>query len=172
MCSLPLSVECGQGRTVKHVENVAFCRTCVCVCVCVCVWTHFSLSVLFCFLFCYCFCFFSLMWTRPLYSNPKGFCAWDLNPLTPELIPSSQRSLTRFFTEDFASWTVHFVNICVKNQQMQQLFMRIHTTSLDTTRPSTIFYRLLLNLAFQKALGTLPEDGNVMPKQVGATIRN
>jgi hypothetical protein len=24
----------------------------------------------------------------------------------------------------------------------------------------------------QKALGTLPEDGNVMPKHVGATIRN
>jgi hypothetical protein len=25
---------------------------------------------------------------------------------------------------------------------------------------------------FQKALGTLPEDGNVMPKHVGATIHN
>jgi hypothetical protein len=25
---------------------------------------------------------------------------------------------------------------------------------------------------FQKALGTLPEDGNVMPKHVGATIFN
>jgi hypothetical protein len=24
----------------------------------------------------------------------------------------------------------------------------------------------------QKALGTLPEDGNVIPKHVGATIRN
>jgi hypothetical protein len=24
----------------------------------------------------------------------------------------------------------------------------------------------------QKALGTLPEDGNVMPKQVGASIHN
>jgi hypothetical protein len=24
----------------------------------------------------------------------------------------------------------------------------------------------------QKALGTLPEDGNVMPKHVGATIHN
>jgi hypothetical protein len=24
----------------------------------------------------------------------------------------------------------------------------------------------------QKALGTLPEDGNVMPKHVGATIQN
>jgi hypothetical protein len=41
MYSLPLSVECGQGRTVKQVENV-----CVLSDVCVCVDTfHF----LFCF---------------------------------------------------------------------------------------------------------------------------
>jgi hypothetical protein len=40
---------------------------------------------------------------------------WVLNPLTPELNSSAQRCLTRFFTGDFASWTVHFVNICVKN---------------------------------------------------------
>jgi hypothetical protein len=38
------------------------------------------------------------------------------------------------------------------------------TTPLDTTRPSTIFS--------QKALGTLSEDGNVMPKHAGATIHN
>jgi hypothetical protein len=25
---------------------------------------------------------------------------------------------------------------------------------------------------FQKVLGTLPEDGNIIPKHVGATIRN
>jgi hypothetical protein len=84
--------------------------------------------------------------------------------------------------------------------------MRTRTTSLDTTRPSTIFYRLLLNWASlrkaletlpnahhvtrhntlfhnilstapqlsisQNALGTLPDDGNVMPKHVGATIHN
>jgi hypothetical protein len=41
-----------------------------------------------------------------------------VNPLTPELNPSEQRCMTRFFTGDFASWTVHFFNICVKNQQM------------------------------------------------------
>jgi hypothetical protein len=41
-----------------------------------------------------------------------------INPLTPELNPSAQYTLTRFFTGDFASLTVHFVNICVKNQQM------------------------------------------------------
>jgi hypothetical protein len=47
------------------------------------------------------------------------------NPLTPELNPSAQRCLTRFFTGDFVSWTVSFVNICVKNQQMQQLFIKL-----------------------------------------------
>jgi hypothetical protein len=45
-------------------------------------------------------------------------------PLMPELNPSAQRCLTRFYTGDFASWTVHFVNICVKNQLMQQLFIQ------------------------------------------------
>jgi hypothetical protein len=42
----------------------------------------------------------------------------------PELNPSAQRCLAKFFTGDFVSWTVHFVNICVKNQQMQQLFIQ------------------------------------------------
>jgi hypothetical protein len=42
----------------------------------------------------------------------------------PELNPSAQRCLTRFFTGDFASWTVYFVNVCVKNQQMQQSFIQ------------------------------------------------
>jgi hypothetical protein len=48
------------------------------------------------------------------------------NPLTPELNPSAQRCLMGFFTGDFASWTVHFVNVrvCMKNQQMQQLFVQ------------------------------------------------
>jgi hypothetical protein len=41
-----------------------------------------------------------------------------INPLTLELNPTAQRSLTRFFTGDFASLTVHFVNICVKNLQI------------------------------------------------------
>jgi hypothetical protein len=47
-----------------------------------------------------------------------------INPLMPELNPSTQRCLTRFFTGDFASGTVHFINTCVKNQQMQQLFIQ------------------------------------------------
>jgi hypothetical protein len=58
-------------------------------------------------------------------ADQKTSCGMQaVNPLTPELNPSAQRCLTRFFTGDFASWTVHFVNICVKNQQMQQLFIQ------------------------------------------------
>jgi hypothetical protein len=53
-----------------------------------------------------------------------GYRSW-VNPLTPELNPSAQRSLARFFTGDFASWTVHFVNMCMKNQRMQQLFIQL-----------------------------------------------
>jgi hypothetical protein len=44
------------------------------------------------------------------------------------------------------------------------------------TRHNTHIHNILstapqLSIA-QKALGTLPEDGNVMPKHVGATIHN
>jgi hypothetical protein len=37
-----------------------------------------------------------------------------IKTLTPELNPSAQSCLTRFFTGDFASLIVHFVNICMK----------------------------------------------------------
>jgi hypothetical protein len=47
-----------------------------------------------------------------------------INSLTPELNPSAQHCLTRFFTGDFVSLTVHFVNICVKNQQIHQLLVQ------------------------------------------------
>jgi hypothetical protein len=53
-----------------------------------------------------------------------GTLGSSLNNVRPELNPSAQRRLTRFFTGYFASWTVHFVNICVKNQQIHQLFIQ------------------------------------------------
>jgi hypothetical protein len=28
------------------------------------------------------------------------------------------------FTRYFASWTAHFINICAKNQQVQELFIQ------------------------------------------------
>jgi hypothetical protein len=136
---------------------------------------------------------------------------WRFNSLKPELNPSAQRCLTRFFTGDFASRTVNFVNICVKNQQMQQLFIKcinyvryhLHVSALHfhlqraflvpsercsivdgrvvfsvyhATRHSTSIHNILSTAPqlsiFQKAVGTIPEDGNVMPKLVGATIPN
>jgi hypothetical protein len=62
--------------------------------------------------------------TFPAIQNPYKRSYDCINPLTPELNPSAQLCLTRLFTGDFASWTVHFVNICVKNQQIHQLFIQ------------------------------------------------
>jgi hypothetical protein len=41
-----------------------------------------------------------------------------LVPNVPLLLPPK-----RMMQYDFASWTVHFVNICMKNQQMHQMFI-------------------------------------------------
>jgi hypothetical protein len=74
--------------------------------------------------------FLELIFDHRLLALQQGWRGWGviwgslINPWTPELNPSAQRCLTRFFTGDFPSWTVHFVNICVKNQQMQQLFIQ------------------------------------------------
>jgi hypothetical protein len=46
------------------------------------------------------------------------------------------------------------------------------TKSLDNTSIHNILSTAPQLSIFQKALGTLPEDGNVMPKHVGATIHN
>jgi hypothetical protein len=48
----------------------------------------------------------------------------DFSPSTSELNSSAPRCLMRFYTGDFASLTVHFVNICVKNQQIHQLLIQ------------------------------------------------
>jgi hypothetical protein len=55
-----------------------------------------------------------------------------------------------------------------KNQQMQQLFIQfisyVYINNILSTAPQ-------LTIS-QKALGTLPEDSNIMPKHVRATIHN
>src|SRR5215468_6606656 len=102
-----------------------------------------------------------------------------------ELNPSAQRCLTRFFTGDFAPSTVHFVNICVENQQIHQLLIQFinYVVSSDVvrgahhvTRHNTPIHNILSTAAqlsiSQKALETLPEDGNVMPKHAEATIHD
>jgi hypothetical protein len=63
--------------------------------------------------------------------------------------------------------TLSLLMSCVCVYVCVYIYMR--TTSLDTTCQSAIFYQLSIS---QKALGTLPEDGNIMPKHVGATIHN
>jgi hypothetical protein len=46
-----------------------------------------------------------------------------------------------------------------------------HVTRHNTPDHNILSTDLQLNI-FQKALRTLPEDGNVIPKHVGATIHN
>jgi hypothetical protein len=57
---------------------------------------------------------------------------------------------------------------CSVEEQWMGVWHGACTMPLDTTRPSTAPQ---LSIS-QKALGMLPEDGNVMPKHVGATIHN
>jgi hypothetical protein len=61
---------------------------------------------------------------KEILANPVEINTYWINPLRPELNPPAQRCLMRFFTGEFASWTVHFFNICVKNQQIHQLFIQ------------------------------------------------
>jgi hypothetical protein len=71
--------------------------------------------------------------------------------------------------------------MCVKNQQIQQLFIHfINYVWMGVlclvTRHNTPIHNILstapqLSIS-QKSLGTLPEDGNVMPKYVGNSIHN
>jgi hypothetical protein len=73
--------------------------------------------------------------TRINYTIREKMYRWksNINPLNPELNPSAQRCLTQIFTGNFASWTVHFVNICVKTQHMQQLFIQFINYAWYTT---------------------------------------
>jgi hypothetical protein len=58
------------------------------------------------------------------YTNHNAMSG-NINPLTPELNPSAQRCLTRFSTRNLAFRTVHFLYICVKNQQIHQLLIQL-----------------------------------------------
>jgi hypothetical protein len=64
------------------------------------------------------------------------------------------------------------VRACVTNRVVSSGVMRAH----HATRHNTPIHNILstapqLSIS-QKVLGTVPEDGNVMPKHVGATIHN
>jgi hypothetical protein len=58
----------------------------------------------------------------PLHLDPAFSVRTYRRCFPPLLILQNIRG-SRFFTGDFGSWTVHFVNIRVKTQQMQPLFM-------------------------------------------------
>jgi hypothetical protein len=105
-----------------------------------------------------------------------------INTFTSELNPSAQRCRTRFFAGYFTPWTVHFVSICVKNKKRNNYsfslliiygssYMFRHYIARFTPIHNIILTAPQLSIS-QKALGTLPEDGNVTPKHVGATIHN
>jgi hypothetical protein len=76
------------------------------------------------------------------------------NPLAPELNPSAQRWLTRFFTGDFGS-QIATHHVTIHNMPIHNILSTVPQLSIS-----------------QKALRTFPEGGNVMPKHVGATIHN
>jgi hypothetical protein len=73
-----------------------------------------------------------------------------------ELNPSAQRCLMRFFTG----------GICFLNRAFRCL-VTWHNTPIH----NILWTAPQLSIS-QKALGTLPEDGNVMPKHVEATKHN
>jgi hypothetical protein len=48
----------------------------------------------------------------------------------------------------------------------------VFTTHHDTRHNTPLYNILSIEHIFPKALGTLPEDGNIMPKHVEATTHN
>jgi hypothetical protein len=65
---------------------------------------------------------------------------------------------------------------CSIEEQSIEYSSDVVRTAQHVTRINTLIHNILsiapqLSI-FQKALGTLPEDGNVMRKHVGATIHN
>jgi hypothetical protein len=69
-------------------------------------------------------------------------------------VPSERRSIEQSI--EYCEWA------CVRAHHVTRHNTPIH--NILSTAPQ-------LGIS-QKALGTLPEDGNVMPKHVGATIQN
>jgi hypothetical protein len=63
-----------------------------------------------------------------------------------------------------------------KNQELSLSFHRFNPLVPKVTRHNTPIYNILSTASqlgiSQKALKTLPEDGNVMPKHVGDTTHN
>jgi hypothetical protein len=61
---------------------------------------------------------------------------------------------------------------CVTNRDVSSSVVCAHHATRNNTPIHNILSTAPQLSISQKALGTLPEDGNVMPKHVGATIHN
>jgi hypothetical protein len=59
----------------------------------------------------------------------------------------------------------------IEEQSIESQIATHHVTRNNTPIHNILSTAVQLSIS-QKALGTLPEDGNVMPKHVGATIHN
>jgi predicted signal transduction protein with EAL and GGDEF domain len=58
----------------------------------------------------------------------------DINHITPELNHSAQRCLTRFFSGDFSSITVNFVNVWLRMMTIILLDFQDFTEMLQMVR--------------------------------------
>jgi hypothetical protein len=68
-------------------------------------------------------------------------------------------------------FSIAYLSFCPFNKRKSCLQETHHVTRHNTPIHNILSTASQLSIS-QKALGTLPEDGNVMPKHVGATIYN
>jgi hypothetical protein len=96
----------------------------------------------------------------------RGF---EFYPLTSELNFSRQRCLARFLLGIlFLKPCISLIYALKTNKFKSQI--ATHHVTRHNTLIHNILYTAPLLIISQKALGTLSEDGNVMPKLVEATI--
>jgi hypothetical protein len=98
----------------------------------------------------------------------------EILPLTLSLLtsyicgaPSKARNLTYIYGRDFLLGIL-LLEPCISLIPTKR---KHHVTRHNTPIHNILSTAPQLSIS-QKALGTLPEDGNVMPKHVGATIHN
>jgi hypothetical protein len=135
-----------------------------------------------------------------LFGRPTHSLA--INPLTSELNPLAQRCLTRFLlgilflepcisliyarkTNKYTNYSFslstmygssymfrHYISILRDVRVVSSDMVRTHHVTGHNTSIHNILSTAPQLSISQKALGTPPEDGNVMPKHVGATIHS
>jgi hypothetical protein len=79
-----------------------------------------------------------------------------------------------FITRNYTDVSVLFqvqAGLCPGKERSSDVLLTHHVTRHDTAIHNILSTAPQLSIS-KKALGTLPEDGNVMPKHVGVTIHN